>query len=122
MKGKDITIPKGTEITAYINAYTPFTPAATPIAAPAVPAPAPTVAPTTADLEITSTPDGADIEIDGVFSGSTPSTVTLSPGDHTIVVKKEGYQPWERKMHVSLGHINLKADLVPVAKDQSPKQ
>jgi hypothetical protein len=111
IKGKDITIPKGTEITAYVNSDTPFylSPTTTPrLTAIAVSA--------TAELEVTSTPDGADIEIDGVFNGSTPSTVILPPGDHSIVVKKDSYQAWERKMHVSLGHINLKAELLPIAK------
>jgi len=106
IKGKDITIPKGTEITAYVNADTPFTPIA--------PAPASatsTAAASSAILDIVSTPDGADIEIDGAFSGDTPAKLTLAPGDHTITVKKSGYQPWERKMHVIPGTVSLKANL-----------
>src|SRR6266436_1042662 len=33
---------------------------------------------------IKSTPDGADIAIDGKFVGSTPSTISLKVGEHTI--------------------------------------
>ena len=35
--------------------------------------------PKLADLEVVSTPVGADIEIDGNFVGSTPSSVTATP-------------------------------------------
>jgi hypothetical protein len=106
MKGKDITIPKGTEITAYINADTPFTPPAgsAPVAAVAT-------STSTAQVEISSVPDGAEIEIDGAYSGSAPSTVTLAAGDHKIVAKKAGYQNWERQIHVSSGSVNVKAEL-----------
>ena len=44
-----------------------------------------------ATVVIKSTPEGAEITIDGKFVGSTPSTLQLAPGDHEIVVqKKEG--------------------------------
>jgi hypothetical protein len=129
MKGKDITIPKGTEITAYVNADTPFTPArvaadapsATPGASPAgLPVSATGAATaTTALLDIASIPDGADIEIDGAFSGDTPARLNLTPGDHTITVKKSGYQPWERKMHLVPGSVTLKAELPAASADQA---
>lgn len=111
MKGKDITIPKGTEITAYINADTPF---ATPVnSAPASPTGGTSTVsgPSEATVEITSTPDGADIEVDGAFRGNSPSTVTLPTGDHTITVKKSGFQNWERNVHVTSGNIKVKAEL-----------
>jgi hypothetical protein len=43
------------------------------------------------ELSISSTPPGADIEVDGKFVGNTPSSVTLAPGDHDIAVKKGGF-------------------------------
>ncbi len=44
-----------------------------------------------ATVVIKSTPEGAEITIDGNFVGSTPFTLQLAPGDHEIVVqKKEG--------------------------------
>jgi hypothetical protein len=108
MHGKDITIPKGTEITAYVNGDTAFVPP-TPMPTAAVKAEA--NAPIFAELDILSTPDGADIEIDGVFSGDTPSVVQVGSGDHTISLKKKGYSPWEKKMHVSSGKVTIKAEL-----------
>lgn len=111
MHGKDITIPKGTEITAYINGDTrldqaKFQGSKTDSAA----------ALTAALLDIASTPQGADIEIDGKFVGSTPSSVSVAPGDHDVVVKKSGFVAWDRKVTVSSGKININADLAPEAK------
>lgn len=63
-------------------------------------------------LSIASTPDGADIEIDGSFVGNTPSEVQVSEGDHAISVKKVGFKGWERKLKVSSGSsIHLSAEL-----------
>ncbi len=42
-----------------------------------------------ATVVIKSTPEGAEITIDGNFVGSTPSTLQLTPGDHEIVVQKK---------------------------------
>jgi len=64
-----------------------------------------------AKLAISSTPDGADIEIDGSFVGSTPSTVGVASGQHQISVKKTGFKPWERKISVSSGQVNVNAVL-----------
>lgn len=75
-------------------------------AAASVPAP-----PAGARLSITSVPDGADIEIDSAFVGSTPSSIQLPPGDHNVIVKKNGYKPWIRTLRVSGGDIGIKAEL-----------
>jgi len=53
-----------------------------------------------------------DIEVDGDFMGSTPSTLNLAPGKHVIVVKKAGYKDWTRSMTVSSGTIRVSADMV----------
>jgi hypothetical protein len=64
-------------------------------------------------LTLTSTPDGADVEVDGAFVGTTPSTIPIASGDHSVRVSKKGYQPYEKHLHTSGGMINLHADLVP---------
>jgi hypothetical protein len=76
-------------------------PPAAPVSAPAA----------QAQLQVTSTPDGADIEIDGGFVGNTPSTVGVAPGQHQLSVKKTGFKPWERKISVSTGQVNVNAAL-----------
>ena len=106
MHGKDISIPKGTEITAYVNGdvrmdlakFQSPAPAgrAAETAADATPAEAASSA--SAKLSVVSDPSNADIEIDGSFVGDTPSDVEVSGGDHTIVVKKAGFKDWERKL------------------------
>jgi hypothetical protein len=118
MHGKDITIPKGTEITAYVNGdmkldiakFTPHDVVAPPSAA------APATASAQAQMQISSDPPGADIEIDGNFVGDTPSTVAVATGQHEIAVKKSGFKPWDRKMMVSGGQVNVNATLEAEAK------
>ena len=70
-------------------------------------------------LSITSTPEGADIEVDGSFMGNTPSAVELGPGEHTVAVRKSGYKAWERKIRLTGGDIKLNAELEKA--DESPK-
>ena len=67
--------------------------------------------PKQAELEVVSTPVGADIEIDGNFVGSTPSSVTATQGQHQVVLKKVGYEAWQRKVTVTGGHVRLDAQL-----------
>ena len=110
MHGKDITIPKGTEITAYINGDTRLEQAKFQ-SGKSDSTTASTAALSAALIDITSTPAGADIEIDGKFVGSTPSSVSVTPGDHEIAVKKTGFTAWNRKVSVSSGHININAEL-----------
>src|SRR5882724_1220027 len=73
---------------------------------------APAATPTTAKLSVTSTPDGADIEMDGSFVGNTPSDIDVPAGEHTVTVKKSGFQSWEKKLKVSGGsNVRLRAEL-----------
>ena len=71
-----------------------------------------------AALAIESNPSGADIEIDGAFVGSTPSTINVAPGSHQIAVKKKGFTDWAKTLAVTGGTIHLNAELEQVP----PKQ
>jgi len=75
--------------------------------APAAPQPAGATTPVPPSqpqaVPIKSVPDGADITVDGKYVGSTPSTLKLSPGDHTIKIEKSGFKVWERTITVSPG-------------------
>jgi TPR repeat protein len=64
-----------------------------------------------AELEVQSTPDRADILLDGSFVGSTPSTIGVSAGDHLIAIKKSGYKTWHRNLKITTGKITVAADL-----------
>lgn len=117
MHGKDISIPKGTEVTAYVNGDMKLDIAKfqlnPPNQPPAVEASA---SPTSAKIQLESDPPGADIELDGSFVGNTPSDVQVAEGDHTVTVKKAGFKDWERKMKVNGGsNIHLNAELEKMA-------
>jgi hypothetical protein len=110
MHGKDISIPKGTEVPTFINGNFALEMSRFKPAAPVQTVSEPPVS-TNSDVAITSTPPGADIELDGAFIGSTPSTIIATPGDHTITIKKSGFTPWERKIRVTGGKIQISAEL-----------
>src|SRR6185295_13618055 len=54
-------------------------------------------------VEITSEPSGSEIFVDGVFSSSTPSKLSLSIGEHSIRVSRPGFKDWERRVGVEAG-------------------
>lgn len=70
---------------------------------PPVAAPVPEPQPSDTMVEIASTPDDAEIELDGAFVGNTPSTITVGPGDHVLSLQKAGYAVWERKLRITGG-------------------
>ena len=113
MHGKDISIPKGTEITAYVSGdmkmdLAKFQPPA--------PVQGAGVGSVSAKLQLESVPPGADIEVDGSFVGNTPSDVEVTEGEHAILVKKAGFKDWERKLMVSGGSsVHLNAELEKAA-------
>jgi hypothetical protein len=124
MHGKDITIPKGAEVTAYINGDVKLNPAkfqtsVTQAAEPAgnsTPASQSTAISTSAKLQIDSVPSGADIELDGNFAGNSPSDVQVSEGSHNITIKKAGFKDWERKITINSGsNVHLNAELQKTA-------
>jgi hypothetical protein len=117
--GKDITIPKGTEVPTFINGNFALDMAKFRALAP-VQAASESQAGTSSDVAVTSNPTGADIEVDGAFVGDTPSMITITAGDHTILLKKLGFTPWERTVKVSGGKIQITAELQ--ANGETPTQ
>lgn len=124
MRGKDITIPKGTEITAYINGDISLDPRnfapteqSNEQAAPTLPETKTEQAPSAIDYDfssvtIKSIPDGAEISIDGKIAGSTPSILRLKSGEHKISIKQAGYVLWELTLTLSAGgNITVDATL-----------
>jgi hypothetical protein len=115
MHGKDISIPKGTEITAYIAGNIPLDkakfqdtdhPQGTTVAS------GPTAAEADAMIALVSNPVGADVTIDEAFMGNAPAKLRLKAGKHTIKVSMAGYKDWTREMTVMSGsEVNLAATL-----------
>lgn len=56
-----------------------------------------------ATVVVKSTPAGCDINVDGKYMGSTPSTIQLTPGDHLVSIEKENFTPWQRTMTITAG-------------------
>jgi len=113
--GKDITIPQGTEITAFVQGDMHLDMAKFAVHGPANPgdtASTPAVA-TAASTSVTleSTPTGADVAIDGKFVGNTPSTVEVAAGSHQLTVSKKGFTDWTRTINVTGGSIHVDATL-----------
>jgi hypothetical protein len=120
IKGKNIVLPKGTEITAFVAADTPIDPAKfankeTVSSVTSAPQPSSETSNETAGLAtllVKSTPDACDITVDGKFVGSTTSTLRLEPGDHTILIEKSGFKSWQRTISViANGNVTVDATL-----------
>jgi serine protease Do len=65
-------------------------------------------------LSISSTPDGADVYVDGKFVGNTPETLKLPTGTHVIRITSEGKKDWQRSIEVLKDNqLNLRAEFNP---------
>ncbi|AEK73694.1 hypothetical protein GQS_09000 [Thermococcus sp. 4557] len=53
-----------------------------------------------ATFKVSSNPSGADVYINGKYRGTTPLTLELSPGTHSLTISKNGYK--EYVMNVTL--------------------
>jgi hypothetical protein len=105
MHGKDITVPKGAEVTAYINgdvqlAEASFAKPDTNLSAAGTKitgtGSTTSVAEMLESLVVTSTPEGAEVYLDGSLVGNAPATLKLNSGKHTVGVKMAGYKDWSR--------------------------
>src|ERR1039457_5031199 len=98
MRGKDVSILKGTNVIAYVDRD-----GGSAQAGPGV---------QTAAVSFTSTPDGADVIIDGKYAASTPSTLQLAAGDHKVSIEKGEFKIWQRTITVTVGSsITMSATL-----------
>lgn len=60
-------------------------------------------APSLVPVKITSSPDKADVEVDGVFYGNAGGELKLPSGLHLITVSLTGHEPWSKKVMVKEG-------------------
>lgn len=109
-EAKEAPLPEPTSVDVTATGRTTLTPQAVSAKA-SVPAIA-----STGKLFLASTPDGADIEVDGNFVGNTPSDLQVSDGEHMVSMKKAGFKEWQRKLKVSAGSsVHLNAELEKAA-------
>lgn len=95
-KGKDITIPQGTEFIAYVNGDVPLELASLQPAAMDAKAAASALANSPTEVYFSSFPDSAEVQIDGKFVGTTPTDAVVRPGEHKIDVRLSGFKTWHR--------------------------
>ncbi len=75
--------------------------------------------PTTGDIQVSSTPSGASVYLNGDIKGTTPQNdaldiVALAPGTYTIRLAKAGYNDYTTSVQVTAGGIaQVTATLVP---------
>jgi hypothetical protein len=119
MHGKDITVPKGHEFSVYSSGAVTLNAAA--VVQGGTPSGSNLRAGTASEISVTSSPVGAEIDIDNAFVGSTPSSVPVSLGSHTITVRKPGYSSWERTIQVTGGTVNVAAELLRSPRAQAQR-
>ena len=54
-------------------------------------------------LEVSSEPSGAEVYINGNYTGETPITVELEAGNYTVEISKEGYEEYTTNVEVNAG-------------------
>jgi hypothetical protein len=67
-------------------------------------------------LVATSSPDGAQVFVNGHLTTATDNTINLAPGEYDVKIFKDGYFPWEKKITIKNETVS-KADalLFPTA-------
>lgn len=61
---------------------------------------------------VSSTPDNADVSVDGMFVGNSPCNLPLTEGIHIIEVKLSGYKLFKRELRIlSGGEVTIRATL-----------
>ncbi len=103
--GKDLTLPKGLETTAFVDGDTKLNPILLTAAA-------------LSQVLVEADISACDVDVDGALVGSTPSQLNLAAGKHTIRVHKSGYADWNRDLTVSGSAIRLHAEM---QKQSTPK-
>ena len=73
--------------------------------------PQPPPPPPQGTLELVSTPSGADVFVDNKYLGKTPYIVTVPPGQHVVVIRKQDFSTWTRDLQVAPGPRRVSAYL-----------
>jgi ribosomal protein S28E/S33 len=120
IKGKDVTLNKGMIFDTFTDqdhamnaaAQVPAAAGNKALLAAATPGTGAGAAPSgSASITITSDKPGADIEVDGAFVGSTPTTIPIASGTHQIAVRSST-SVWQRNLQVIAGSsVTLTAQL-----------
>ena len=63
-------------------------------------------------VQLSSTPDSAEVYLDNAFVGNTPAVLKLPVGKHTIKLTSSGFKDWTRELDAQAGmEVHLKATM-----------
>ena len=75
----------------------------------------PQISPGFGVTEITSDPDGAEIFLDDKFVGTSPASLRIAEGTHTLNLKSAHHADWTRSINILKDSIvTVKATLAPI--------
>jgi hypothetical protein len=66
----------------------------------------------TQTLKVSSTPANAEVSVDGHLTGSTPYVFHVQAGEHTVVIRMAGFQPWQGTVRVGNDTAKVEANLL----------
>ncbi|MFH0868447.1 MAG: PEGA domain-containing protein [Candidatus Woesearchaeota archaeon] len=77
-------------------------------------------------LDIGTFPSSADVFMDGTYIGKSPLNIYNIPaGQHNVVIKKEGYEDFEKEVSVDAGKkalVEVSLSLIPAAEPQDVEE
>jgi hypothetical protein len=72
-------------------------------------------------LQVETRPQGASVSVDGLRSGTTPVTLELPAGQHTVRVEYEGFQALIETVELTPGgQVVLEGELIPLPTTRAP--
>lgn len=75
--------------------------------------------PTVVHVPVVSNPPGAEVYVDGMFYGLTPTIVTVETGDHLIELCLEGYWNWFNIVDIDDDNRTIPVTFTPVSVNES---
>lgn len=74
-------------------------------------------------MTISSTPDGAELVVDGQPAGVTPFTLEIAPGSHVLSLKLAGHAPASRTVELPADHaVDVTVELAPEEAAESTEE
>src|SRR6185503_17201723 len=70
-------------------------------------------------LSIVSNPPALDVMIDGAAAGRTPTKQTVSPGSHTVVMRRNGADVWRKTVTVEANEVTELRPRIPAERPLS---
>jgi hypothetical protein len=121
IKGEDTTIPAGTHLNAFVDGDMKLD--LEKFGVPEIPAekqPATSGLPRST-LTIDSSPEGAQIALDGKSTYRTPATFTISQSVHQITLSRDGYLIWTASVDLTgKSAFHVAAELIKPQPDPGP--